>query len=670
MLIVIPCYTYSQDTTTVVLEKCGQLKKKLKSADYNFIKNLVISGPVGDDDVELFAFMPELTSLNLKDATLILDKSYKHQKYLQEHQLSFPIMNKLTTLILPLKSHFGLSSNYVPTLDASKLPKLKILFIGNDTGVLTTEKNCLFLDILAIILNSGNFSHEELNHQFYYERSPNSQDFFYSKNDNDQNEKFCIYNEKYRIVTKTLILSDIGLLLNKDLRDRRLSLKEVCPFFIKTINDHKLILNYWSDDLSPQLLENVDSISEYAFRNYNKESLVLPPKITTIPKFCFAHSGIKNLTIPESVNFINADAFGLSNIKKVTMLSKIAPSIDNFYSNEDGRSYMNAVDYVIPVNSLANYSIGPWKYLHVTEVGAKTDYEFYIKEPGKIDSFLTEKVMKSAESITLKGILFNSDIKKLCQCKNLRKLDISQTFILQSAKELEADAANANALASLFISMGVASQSDYNNGLKTYDDNFQIQYLAKLGEMIKKGEVKSDPNCQIPNLSDSHSLQYIIYPLQLQTIDGRGVPTSVVKVVLPQDLKVIKNGTFSECSKLKYINFPASLEKIEVRTYGYPPFKGCTSIEAVDLSETKITELDMYTFEDCYSLILFKGPQTLNKVDLSFKSKNPLNLYFYNNEAIELLFHGGGGKVHIPKGSKAGWTNILEYNPAIKLIEE
>ena len=86
--------------------------------------------------------------------------------------------------------------------------------------------------------------------------------------------------------------------------------------------------------------------------------------------------------------------------------------------------------------------------------------------------------------------------------------------------------------------------------------------------------------------------------------------TGLVSIKLPEGLKVIgdswNGSTFSECTALQSVEFPSTLEELN-----FSSFWGCTSLETIDLSKTKVASIEAALFHNCSSLTSVSfGPET------------------------------------------------------------
>lgn len=137
--------------------------------------------------------------------------------------------------------------------------------------------------------------------------------------------------------------------------------------------------------------------------------------------------------------------------------------------------------------------------------------------------------------------------------------------------------------------------------------------------------------------------------------------TGLVSIKLPEGLKVIgdswNGSTFSECTALQSVEFPSTLEVME-----FSSFWGCTSLETIDLSKTKVASIEAALFRNCSSLTsvsfgpetsvfnntVFVGCSSLTTIDLSLCEAVPTFNYtpgddsespFYNLEKSKITIY-------------------------------
>ena len=137
--------------------------------------------------------------------------------------------------------------------------------------------------------------------------------------------------------------------------------------------------------------------------------------------------------------------------------------------------------------------------------------------------------------------------------------------------------------------------------------------------------------------------------------------TGLVSIKLPEGLKVIgdswNGSTFSECTALQSVEFPSTLEELN-----FSSFWGCTSLETIDLSKTKVASIEAALFRNCSSLTsvsfgpetsvfnntVFVGCSSLTTIDLSLCEAVPAFDYtpgddsespFYNLEKSKIIIY-------------------------------
>ncbi len=107
-------------------------------------------------------------------------------------------------------------------------------------------------------------------------------------------------------------------------------------------------------------------------------------------------------------------------------------------------------------------------------------------------------------------------------------------------------------------------------------------------------------------------------------------------------IKTIENGAFLNCSELKTITLPDSLEEL-----GEYSFKGCTLLEKISLPD-KITKIPSHCFQNCSSLKSIKFPDSLQELS---------NEFLFNCTSIESITIPGSVEI-IPLTSFRNCQNL------------
>lgn len=137
--------------------------------------------------------------------------------------------------------------------------------------------------------------------------------------------------------------------------------------------------------------------------------------------------------------------------------------------------------------------------------------------------------------------------------------------------------------------------------------------------------------------------------------------TGLVSIKLPEGLTKIgtflRGNVFYECTGLESVTFPSTLEEM-----AFSSFFGCTNLETIDLSKTKVASIEAALFHDCSNLTsvsfgpetsvfnntVFFGCSSLTTIDLSLCEAVPVFNYtpgddsespFYNLEKSKITIY-------------------------------
>lgn len=421
-------------------------------------------------------------------------------------------------------------------------------------------------------------------------------------------------------------------------------------------------------------VKKIDEIEPYAFYGHPEiTSIDLKVNgLTYLGAYAFAGTQFTSITIPESITQISPYAFDGSSIKEVIIESIYPPVIDDKYEDiskhHKEKNILNELAFIIPENSKEKFNIGRWKSLHVREAGVKTDYELIVEMPGTLNQFINDNNAQDITNLVIKGFLDDRDFEAIRKCKNLQKLDLSHCFTLISEQTQKADKEKADAEIALVAFILNASHDEakhrYEVGTATLGDVVSTyamkEDINKFVEAYDKKEFVADKNCKMPYdaLSGLTVLKEFIYPLQLQSACV-SMPESIENVVFPPLATEI--GGIRNCKNLKNIIVPPSVSSIRKYT-----FANCI-FDKLDLSETLITEFPEGCF-DKSEIKVFLAPKRLKSICCgNFKVSIA---YFYTQEQPNCLDkwqirgilidnHFEILEIHIPRGAKAGWNNMV-----------
>ena len=386
-------------------------------------------------------------------------------------------------------------------------------------------------------------------------------------------------------------------------------------------NKDRVILNgEWDSSLDERWLALITDLGENAdFSKYYKSHLSLPKikgfpisrsncginhckqiKSLDVPSIVFFNalaiydSGVKNLTFPESLRelTISQDNY-VENVDTIRLLGSTPPQLT--YPVDPSKK--QKVVFVVPDGAKKKYKNAPsWKGVIVREVnggGVTIDpsksYNIKVEKPGTILSYLPVDKLDEIEAITITGILYETDLKVLSDCKNLISVDLTNTYICFSPEALKEKKANAEMFAGFARAMGAIADMKYDDFNMTTPDYVYAKLFTKLveeGANTKEPEVK----CIMSKCVFRYclSLESIKFPTRCSVIEDKVCYgcSELKEVVLPPYLQEINTGAFAYCRSLKGIKIPKTLTYIGWRTsYNDPCAFGNSGIEVLDLSE-------------------------------------------------------------------------------------
>lgn len=325
-----------------------------------------------------------------------------------------------------------------------------------------------------------------------------------------------------------------------------------------------------------------------------------------------------------------------------------------------------------------------------------------LEKPNSILSALPSDILPKIDSLTIIGFMYETDLKVLGDCQNLRYLDLSKSYITYSPEKQKEIAAEGQYMASLFKFMGEAADAKFNNYEMGVLDHAYVKGFAKL--MEQSYNVKdADDGCIIPTyaMCNMMKLETLILPTRASKIGGQTFKNckALKHVKLPPYLKAIGSGAFYGCESLESIDFPASLTTIgRAHTDGVLEGEGSfmkTGLKKIDLSKCSFEgNYNRFTWylklKECPNMQEIKFPSGVERIHLGAR-QNKKSLTFYVPSTTKILdvevnvpltIHFASptpprydtykipenSTVYVPKGSMTAYYSA--YGNSNKYIEE
>lgn len=412
------------------------------------------------------------------------------------------------------------------------------------------------------------------------------------------------------------------------------------------INTGEVLFNgSWYNGIDEKWLSRITHIGRGNFEEYSKPILSLPAvkyamsldlndstteiRLNSIEELSISSidSNIKSITFPASLKRL---VWGYNHINEITFLGDTPPVLEGF-EVKPGRQ---DVVFIVPNNTKKKYkSAKSWEGVYVKEVnegGLAIDkdktYNIKVENPGTILSYLPVEKLEEIESLTITGMLYETDIKVINKCKRLIYLDLSNAFICRSPEALNNEAKSKEQLANLAALIG--GMADVQSQEISATDYLSAQVLSTLLQEAANVQSSNDA-CIIPSGSFSGLkwLETIIFPIRCSKIysDVCYGCIELKNVTLPPFLKSISDDVFCGCINLEKLNIPETLTNCGSSFYG-------TNINVIDFSK-------------CHFNNNWRG-----RVELSF---NPLNMKELRlPQGVETVNVSGRGKLYVPSDVK------------------
>lgn len=488
---------------------------------------------------------------------------------------------------------------------------------------------------------------------------------------------------------------------------------EANTIFIEETGEY-VVFKWAGGKINNDIIKNIIFLGRDAFNGITlPETVEFSGKLKTIPGYCVDNNDLRNprrIILHDGTKEIDEHAFHRGqyvnipasveifpqnyNVDTIEIESRIPPK----WLRDFKHSIYNGI-YIIPDGTLKDYyAIRPdMNFIERNPKGGS--YTINVPRGNSILSYISLPDLKTADSLTITGVLYEDDFKFIRQARNLKYLDISACYTSYSPEAWKAEQDRQASMSALFglISKGLDDEfRDYKIGTIDYKVNKSI--ADAISKAYSKG-VSDDRKCLIPHnaLSGMENLVYLKLPILVTQIGPNALQNceKLETVILPPFLTRIASEAFKYCHSLKDVAFPKTLYWIQKQA-----FYNCNGIKKVEFpKETKMKSMEELVFgacvnleelyfpeglteiprqfEQCYRLKKVVYPNTVNKIAISDRSwdeysASPCEFYFntpkppsYNSD----LWHWENKDIlYVPKGTITAYKS--KYGNQAKILEK
>ena len=339
----------------------------------------------------------------------------------------------------------------------------------------------------------------------------------------------------------------------------------------------------------------------------------------------------------------------------------------------------------VPKGSIAQFKKMGFGSSVLFDADANLDLKITVKGGSILDQIPLDKI-NQIRSLTVTGILYESDLEIINNCKNLKKLDLGHAYTTLSSDVMARRRENAAFVKGLFGLMGEIADQKHENLEMTTTDYAQTKILTELVKSSSEVEA-GDEGCIIPKgvINNLVNLETLILPYRLKYIESNNFNDcySLSKVEWPNFIEEIESNCFNSCG-IEEVIMPSSFRYMEEKC-----FHKCSSLRKMDFSKCvwKKKYWD-YVIYDCAPKFEFRFPQGIQVVErqVYFPNKDEgqaftcvfppsvrslqscyhySTLYFTSKEAPvavagDHINSPQNCKVYIPKGSMTSYYSAFK----------
>ncbi len=356
-------------------------------------------------------------------------------------------------------------------------------------------------------------------------------------------------------------------------------------------------------DIAPSIFEGCKNLKEITIPDYVKEignrafaqceklgTISIPARVEKIGNSAFINCrGLEEVKLPERLKSIGENAFNdCTKLKKINLPEGVTKLSNGVFSN-------SGLTHIVLPNKLTLISDEAFNNCRELQ---KVEFPETLESIGS-EAFTCCGGLKS---VKLPDNLSFVGGGVFAECKNLENVQLSKGLTVLSDRML----IGCNNLKEIAIPKSVKSIDDFalsGTGITDIEIDEKVTYLGRgvFSKCANLVRVKMPNGLKILNealFSGCKKLKYVELPDSITDIRPMAFSGNreLEKIVLPKNLKTIEDQAFRTCEKLKEVVLPDGLEKI-----GKEAFSECCSLEKIVIPSS-VQMIDEKAFTKCDSL--------------------------------------------------------------------
>ncbi|MCR5362793.1 MAG: leucine-rich repeat protein [Bacteroidales bacterium] len=331
--------------------------------------------------------------------------------------------------------------------------------------------------------------------------------------------------------------------------------------------------------------------------------VVIPASVTKLEKTFYSCSRLYDVTLPSTLTTIGAGTFEGCPIREITIPNNVTTIGNNAFR----KCPLISIDFPSALNSIGNSA---FQECPLTDIILPSSLESIGNSAFRECTLTAVKLSSSLKTIgeyafygcSLTEITIPKSVTLINSfafngCKSLRKIKIDNAPVTINAAFQNCTSLEDLDLGNALVSLGSNSYGCFSG-------------CTSLTKIVIPNTITCLPQGTFQNCTGLNS---VIIPNNIQTIEHNAFDgcSSITEILIPESVTSLGASAFQNCTSLESVFFDNAVLDIQEGT-----FAGCTKLKNVDLG--KVTSIGKHAFQNCTQLEKIVIPNSVESLFSSF----------------------------------------------------